>query len=313
MNKAFIFPGQGSQYIGMGKDFYDNFQSAKYVIDKLDDVLNYKLSDIIFNGPADKLSLTIHAQPALMAVSIAILNTIKDQSGKNTNELCNYVAGHSLGEYSALASANSISFEDTVKLLHLRGSSMQDAAPIGTGAMAACIGIDIIELEKVIEQTKENEICDIANDNIQGQIVISGHIGAVDKVINKLNTMGYRAIKLNVSAPFHCSLMENAEIKMENALNQTAIHKPTVPIISNIDASPTEDPGRIRMNLVKQICSKVRWRETLNLLEKSQISEIVEIGSSKVLTGLAKKANYTFNRINVGNIIEFNQFMMGIS
>lgn len=302
--KAFIFPGQGSQAIGMGKDFFDIFPIAKETFQLIDDTLKLKLSDIIFNGPNDILTLTVNTQPALMAVSIAILNVIKEQTNKDITDLCAYLAGHSLGEYSALCAAGSISAHDTAKLLRIRGQSMQEACKVGSGGMVACIGIDIQKLENICNTTDTQ----IANDNIEGQLVISGLNENLDRVMAILKDLGYKAIKLKVSAPFHCNLMKPAEYHVTEALSQTIIYQPLVPVIANVTAKATTNPIDIRQNLILQVCGRVRWRETLDELAKLGITEIIEIGSGKVLTGMLKKTTHTFKLTNVGNISEFEAF-----
>ncbi|MCC8369284.1 MAG: ACP S-malonyltransferase [Rickettsia endosymbiont of Oxypoda opaca] len=309
MKTAFIFPGQGSQLVGMGKDFYDNFKIARETFDIVDEVLNRKLTDVIFNGSLEELTLTINAQPALMAVSAAIVNVIKEQTKKNIDELCSYVAGHSLGEYTALCAAGSISLEDTTKLLNVRSRSMQEACVEGEGAMAACININLKELEQIVEEVSEFGVCQIANDNIVGQIVISGKVLAVEKVISIVKDLGYKAIKLKVSAPFHCSLMKPAEQKMQVALNQTVISKPLIPVIQNFIAQPVTDINQIKQNLILQICGRVRWRETLEQLNKLQVTNIVEIGSASVLTGMLRKTDYQFTLTNISNLEDIKLFL----
>nr|WP_253308575.1 ACP S-malonyltransferase [Rickettsia endosymbiont of Ceutorhynchus assimilis] len=310
MNTAFIFPGQGSQIVGMGKEFYDNFKIARETFDIVDEVLQRKLKDIIFNGPLDKLTLTINAQPALMAVSMAIINVIKEQTKKNIDELCSYVAGHSLGEYTALCAAGSISLEDTAKLLNVRSRSMQEACVEGEGAMAACININLKELEQIVEEVSEFGVCQIANDNIVGQIVVSGKVLAVEKVISIVKDLGYKAIKLKVSAPFHCSLMKPSEEKMQIALNQTVINKPLIPVIQNFTAQPVTDINQIKQNLILQICGRVRWRETLEQLNKLQVTNIVEIGAGNILINMLKKTNYPFKLSNISNLEELQNFLV---
>lgn len=313
MKTAFIFPGQGSQLIGMGKDFYDNFKPAKETFQIVDEVLNRKLTDIIFNGPSEKLTLTTNAQPALMAVSMAIINTIKAETGKNLNSLCDYVAGHSLGEYSALCSTGSISLTDTAKLLHVRSTSMQEACPEGTGAMAACINISLQKLEEILEDINKMNLCQIANDNIEGQIVISGKTAAIDHAISIIKDLGYKAIKLKVSAPFHCSLMKPAEEKMLVALDKAVINKPLIPVIQNYTAKPTLDPTEIKQNLILQICGRVRWRETLDLFNQLDVTHIVEIGAGSVLTNILKKINYPHKLSNISNLEELQNFLDSVN
>lgn len=308
MKTVFIFPGQGSQLIGMGKDFYDNFETAKQTFHTIDEVLKRKLTDIIFNGTPEELTLTTNAQPALMAVSMAIINIIKAETGKSIDKLCDYLAGHSLGEYSALCAANSMSLETTAELLHIRSQSMQEACPAGIGAMAACIGISLEKLEEILIEASKTGLCEIANDNIEGQIVISGKYDAIDHAINLIKEAGYKAIKLKVSAPFHSSLMSSAEDKMQTALEKCVINKPLVPVIQNYTAKPVLDPFEIKQNLILQICGRVRWRETLELFNTLEINHIVEIGAGSILTNMLRKINYPFKLSNISNLQELKNF-----
>ncbi|CAK6508338.1 ACP S-malonyltransferase [Rickettsia helvetica] len=313
MKTAFIFPGQGSQLIGMGKDFYDNFKPAKETFQIVDEVLKRKLTDIIFNGPSEELTLTTNAQPALMAVSMAIINIIKAETGKSLDSLCDYAAGHSLGEYSALCSTESISLETAAKLLHIRSTSMQEACPEGEGSMAACINIPLQKLEEILEDINKINLCQIANDNIEGQIVISGKTTAIDHAISIIKDLGYKAIKLKVSAPFHCSLMKPAEDKMRVALDKAVINKPLIPVIQNYTAKPTLDPKEIKQNLILQICGRVRWHETLELFNTLDITHIVEIGAGSVLINMFRKINYPFKLSNISNLEELQNFLDNVS
>lgn len=309
MNNAFVFPGQGSQYIGMGYDLYNSESIAKEVFDTVDHTLGYNLSDIIFHGPSDSLALTVHTQPAIMATSIAILRVIMHKSKRDITQLCHVVAGHSLGEYSALCASEAISFNSATRLLHLRASAMQCAVPQGTGAMAACIGIDRQHLQQIITNTIQEGICEIANDNVQGQIVVSGHKKNIEILVATLKMKQYKAILLNVSAPFHCSLMKPAEQAMHQALSQCDFTIPKTPIVSNVTANSTTDPHVIKQNLIAQICGTVRWRETLDKLALMGITNLVEIGPGNVLTNLAKRSNHNFRVWSISTIQDIDQFI----
>ena len=309
MNRAFIFPGQGAQTIGMGKDFYESEDIAKQTFQQVNDVLGFSLSNIIFNGSAEELAITTNTQPALMATSIAILRVLQEKSGKKINELCKVVAGHSLGEYRALCAADALTLEDTTKLLHIRSSSMQKASPQGEGAMAACLGISQTSLQKMLNDLVENGVCQIANDNVEGQIVISGHEYNIDRVVATLKDTGHKAIKLKVSAPFHSSLIKNAESPMQTTLDSTNFSPLTVPLIANISADLVTDTTQIKENLLKQICGTVRWRETMDKLANLEIYELVEIGSGRVLTGLAKKSPHNFTIRNIASTQDLSDFL----
>lgn len=292
MKVAFTMPGQGSQSIGMGKTLYDNFSCAKQVFEEVDDALSEKLSSLMFNGDIEELTLTYNAQPAIMAVSIAVMRVLESM-GLNIVKDVQVVAGHSLGEYSALCAAGVYSLHDTSKLLRIRGLAMQNAVPQGVGVMCAVIGLEISQLEKICDDIKtENGICEIANDNGGGQLVLSGEKLAVEKAANLAKDMGAkRVVFLPVSAPFHCSLMKPASDKMQEALEKIAPKKPLIPILPNVTVKLQTDENSIASLLVEQIVGTVRWRETIEWFAAKGISYIYEIGWGKILTNLAKRIN----------------------
>ncbi|OGN44231.1 MAG: [acyl-carrier-protein] S-malonyltransferase [Caulobacterales bacterium RIFCSPHIGHO2_01_FULL_70_19] len=291
MTLALLFPGQGSQSVGMGAALADAFASAREVFAEVDEALGQKLSSLMREGPEDQLTLTENAQPALMAVSVAAARVLKTEFGVDVARAA-FVAGHSLGEYSALCAAGSISLSDTARLLKLRGQAMQRAVPVGRGAMASLIGpkTDLALAEEAAGAGSEVGVCVVANDNNAGNIVISGDKAAVDRAIEKAKELGARAIPLNVSAPFHCPLMQPAADEMAAALASAAISAPVVPVVANVTARPESDPEVIRRLLVEQVTGRVRWRESMEwMAAEGGVTRFAEIGSGKVLTGMAKR------------------------
>ncbi len=290
MTQAFVFPGQGSQAVGMGVALADAHSEARAVFDAVDAALGQDLSGLMANGPADELTLTENAQPALMAVSMAVMRVLEAR-GLDLADAATYVAGHSLGEYAALTAAGALQLEDTARLLKLRGQAMQRAVPVGVGAMAALLGLEFDAVAEIAaEATFDSEICAAANDNANGQVVVSGHAAAVARAIDLAKQRGAkRAMELPVSAPFHCALMQPAAEEMQAALAETEIKAPVVPVIANVTAEATSDPELIRKLLVEQVTGSVRWRESMIWAAEQGVTELVEIGSGKVLTGMAKR------------------------
>jgi [acyl-carrier-protein] S-malonyltransferase len=291
MSLAFLFPGQGSQAVGMGADLAEAFASAREVFQEVDDALGQHLFKLMREGPEDQLTLTENAQPALMAVSLAVMRTLEREFGVGVEKAA-FVAGHSLGEYSALAAAGAISLADTARLLKLRGQAMQRAVPVGAGAMASLIGpkTDVALAEEAAAAGAKVGVCVVANDNNQGNVVISGAKAAVEAAIEKAKELGARAIPLNVSAPFHCPLMQPAADEMAEALAGAAILAPRAPLVANVTARPTNDPEAIRRLLVEQVTGRVRWRESMQWLAgEGGVARFAEAGAGKVLSGMAKR------------------------
>ena len=299
--KAILFPGQGSQVVGMGSEFYNNFSSVKEIFNSADEKLKFKLSKIILEGPEDQLKLTQNTQPAILTVSYAIFKILKEEFNYNF-ENTKYFAGHSLGEYSALLCAGSLSFEDALYLLFERGKSMQEAVPVGKGGMLAVLGSENEEIEDCIKKIKSKGICEIANDNAPGQIIVSGNIELIQELQNILKENKKKSIMLPVSAPFHCSLMNAAATNMKSKIENVNFTKPTYEIITNVSASPTNDPVKIKKLLVEQIYSKVRWRESILYMANQNITEYLEIGPGKVLTGLVKRILPSANSSSINSI-----------
>ncbi len=309
--KAFIFPGQGSQFVGMGSELAARWLVAREVFDEVDEALGDKLSRIIWSGPANELTLTHNAQPALMAVSVAV-SRILEAEGIDWTQAVKFVAGHSLGEYSALVAAGSLSLADGARLLRLRGEAMQRAVPSGQGAMAALLGLDYDDVVEVVKEVKSVEagVIALANDNAPGQIVISGDKQAVAAAMALAKDKGCKkAIPLSVSAPFHCPLMASAAQEMEQALAQTKINSPRVPLVENMTAAPVEAPDEILRLLVEQVTGCVRWRETILYMIAQGVKEFFEIGSGKVLTGMIKRIDRQAQGQAVGEADEIDKFL----
>ncbi len=304
--RAILFPGQGSQYVGMASDFYKKYDSVKKIFKTVDETLGYSLSNLILNGPEEKLKLTQNTQPAIMTVGVAIYNMLDENSNFNLKDV-KFFAGHSLGEYTALVCAGSLTLERAAYLLHERGKAMQEAVPIGLGAMTAVLGMTIEEVEKEINLLPKTETCEIANDNCAGQIVVSG-TKIANEILNKnLKSKKKRGIILPVSAPFHCSLMKKASEKMKEKIASTDFLEPKIAIISNVTAKAENEINSIKTLLVKQITSRVRWRESVDYMIKMGVSDFIEIGPGKVLSGLVKKINKEVSISNINSIEDINK------
>ena len=306
MKKAFLFQGQGSQLVGMGQDLYDNYPLIRECYEQANEALEYDLTSIILKGPKDELDLTINTQPALMVHSWSILKLIEHLSGKKIDQLCDIVAGHSLGEYTAVCASGAITFTDCIKLLKLRGQSMQNAVAVGRGGMAALLGVESDELAIILSESSKFGTCEIANDNCPGQIVISGLIEAITEAINITKAMGKKAIKLEVSAPFHCSLMNPVKEIMTQALEEISFSQPLVPIIANATATISQEIEDIKSLLIEQITSTVRWRESINFLADNHCHNFYEMGTGKVLVALGRRINEkcNFTAINSSKTVE---------
>ena len=310
--KAIVFPGQGSQFVGMGQDLSNSFPEAKEVFEEVDDTLQQNLSKIMFDGPDDILTLTENTQPAIMAVGIAIIAILKKR-GLNVDLISNIMAGHSLGEYTALAAAESLSLKDVSLLLKTRGKAMQDAIPKGQGAMAAILGLSIKEVIQVINTNGLNEKVFPANDNADAQVVISGLKNYIEDSLEIFTKNGAKkALKLSVSAPFHCPLMEPAKLVMEQALNSTELYKPIVPVLSNVSVESESSTEEIKSNLINQITELVRWREIMIRFEQDGVIDFYEIGSGSVLSNLAKRSCPSFNRKSINDKSSVEDFLYSL-
>ena len=310
MSRAFVFPGQGSQGVGMGAELASAFPAAREVFEAVDEALGQHLSRLMFEGPEDQLTLTENAQPALMAVSLAVTRVLEREGGVNLAETAGFVAGHSLGEYSALAAAGGLAIEDAARLLKRRGQAMQEAVPVGQGAMAAVLGLDLEVVAEVARDASQGQVCAPANDNAPGQVVISGHTAAVERAVEIAAGRGAkRSIMLPVSAPFHCALMAPAADVMAAALAETLMTPPSVPLIANVTAGAVDDRDEIRRLLVQQVTAMVRWRESVLAMKAEGVETLVELGAGRVLTGLARRIDRELNGVAVGNPADVEAFL----
>ncbi len=307
MAVAFVFPGQGSQAVGMGAELAQAFPAAREVFEEVDAALSQDLSKIMWEGPKEALTLTENAQPALMAVSMAVMRVLEKEKGFSLKDHVKYVAGHSLGEYSALAAAGAFSLSDAARLLKLRGQAMQAAVPVGEGAMIALLGVGIDVARKVAEAAAQGDVCQIANDNEPTQVVLSGRKVAIDRVPTVGKEFGVRrAVPLPVSAPFHCTLMQPAADAMAEALAKVDVQAPCVPVVANVAAEAISDPAEIKRCLIEQVVGTVRWRECVTYMTANGVSDVYEIGSGKVLSGLVKRTEASLNATSVGTPAEID-------
>ena len=310
MKRALVFPGQGSQAVGMGRELAGAFATARETFEEIDDALGQKLSRLMFEGPESDLVLTENAQPALMAASLAVTRVLTRDGNMDLRRTASFVAGHSLGEYSALAAADALTLGDAARLLKRRGQAMQRAVPVGVGAMAALLGLEIDAAREVAEAAAQGQVCNCANDNGPGQVVVSGDKAAVERAIAIAAERGARrSILLPVSAPFHCALMAPAAREMEEALATVALAAPVVPLIANVSAAPTQDPDEIRELLVAQVTGLVRWRESVLAMRAAEIEELAELGTGRVLTGLARRIDRELSAVSVGTPAEIEVFL----
>jgi [acyl-carrier-protein] S-malonyltransferase len=310
MTTAFVFPGQGSQAVGMGKALAEGFPAARAVFDEVDAALGQKLSTLMWDGPADELTLTANAQPALMAVSLAAIRVLQGEAGLDLAKDAAFVAGHSLGEYSALCAAGTFTLADAARLLRIRGDAMQKAVPPGAGAMAALIGVDLDGARDLAAAAAQGEVCEAANDNGGGQVVISGSKAAVERAVAMAPERGIkRAVMLPVSAPFHCALMQPAADAMREALAKVAMNAPAAPVMANVGAAPLIDPTAIRDSLVAQVTGTVRWRECVEAMAKAGVTRFVEAGSGKVLAGLIRRIAPEAQTVSIQNADDIAAFI----
>lgn len=309
MKYVFVFPGQGSQFVGMGKELSENFVSAKEVFQEVNEALSQDLYKIMTEGPESDLTLTSNTQPALMAMSMAVVRVLEKDFGINLKDKASFVAGHSLGEYSAACTAGVFSLSDTAKLLRIRGNAMQSAVPYGVGGMAAVLGLSYKDVGALVEACSNgNDICVAANDNSDGQVVLSGSMVAIDKAVEIASEFGARkCVKLAVSAPFHSPFMAPAADTMARAFMEVKANNAQIPLVANVLASPITDYREIIKNLIEQVTGTVRWRETMNYFQEQGVTDLVELGAGKVLSGIAKRSNKEINSISVGSIEEIEE------
>ncbi|MBI1272816.1 MAG: ACP S-malonyltransferase [Alphaproteobacteria bacterium] len=313
MKRALVFPGQGSQAVGMGKELAEAFPAARQVFEEVDDALGQKLSHLMFEGSPDDLKLTENAQPALMAVSVAVMRVLDAQGSFRLPQAAAYVAGHSLGESSALCAAGSMALADTARFLKQRGLEMQSAVPVGVGGMAALLGVDMAQAQEIAAAAAQGEVCTAANDNAPGQVVISGHVGAIDRAIAIAAERGFkRSVKLPVSAPFHCALMQPAAVGMEKALTGITLKPPAVPLVANVTAEAVSEPESIRRLLVEQVTAPVRWRESVLYMKAQGVEQLVECGVGSVLAGLTRRIDKEIAAISVHTPAEIDQFLSSL-
>ncbi len=310
MSRAFVFPGQGSQAVGMGADLAGAFATARDVFGEVDEALKQNLSKLMREGPESELVLTENAQPALMAVSMAVVRILEKDGGKPLSALASHVAGHSLGEYSALAAAGALALGDAARLLKLRGQAMQKAVPVGVGAMAALLGIELEPAQEACKEAAQGEVVAVANDNGGGQVVVSGHKAAVERAIEAAKAKGCkRGMLLPVSAPFHCPLMQPAADAMQAALEKVTLQTPRVPLVANVLASEITNPEHIKQRLVEQVTGLVRWRESVQYMRSSGVDTLVECGSGKVLSGLVKRIDKEMTGIALNTPADIEAFL----
>ncbi len=307
---ALLFPGQGSQSIGMGREVYDTFRCAKDVFQEVDEALNQNLTKIIFEGPESDLTLTENTQPALMVVSMALVRVLETEGNLKVSEMAAFAAGHSLGQYTALCATGSLSVADTARLLKIRGQAMQKAVPVGEGAMAAILGLELADVEDIVKEAAQNQVCEIANDNSPGQVVISGSREVIEKAIELAQAKGAkRSLLLNVSAPFHCSLMKPAQERMAEAFKEVTVFDPCLPILDNVSAKAVETGSELTDLLVQQVTGRVRWRESIENMAQKDITTTLEIGAGKVLTGLSRRIAPSLNAIAINTPHDIELFL----